>query len=58
MENKMVRYEVIVYDEDCERRYTRTAPEWKYRQDRKMYEELELEGAILGHQILYKGVIA
>lgn len=55
MDNMMVRYEVIVHDEDSERRYNRTAPMWKYRQDRKMYEELELSGAIWGYQIVYKG---
>lgn len=58
MENNIVKYEVIVYDEDCERRYNRTAPMWKYRQDRKMYEELENEGAIWGYQILYRGTVA
>ena len=56
MENiTRVKYEVIVHYEDCEARYIRTAPEWKYRQDRKMYEELKDDGTIWGYQILYKG---
>lgn len=54
----IVKYVVVIYDEDSERRYTRTAPEWKYRQDRKMYEELASGGAIWGYQILYRGTVA
>lgn len=56
--NMIVKYEVVVYDGESERRYSRTAPVWKYRQDRKMYEELENEGAVWGYQILYRGAVA